>query len=61
MRLTMPDLPSCPKSEEALRAGSVGPWETGGISPFQVKAGMRLAESEGRQYEPFGARVAEPA
>ncbi|HEX6394220.1 MAG TPA: hypothetical protein VFZ97_12320 [Acidimicrobiales bacterium] len=48
-----------PKSAEALKAGAVGPWETGGISPFQVRAGKMLAESDGRPYEPFGARVAE--
>lgn len=50
-----------PKSADAVGAGSVGPWETGGISPFQVQSGIRLAESEGRPYEPYGARVAEPA
>ena len=50
-----------PKSSGALQAGSVGPWEPGGISPFQLGAGMRLAESEGRTYEAFGACVTEPA
>ena len=48
-----------PKSGEAVVAGSVGPWEPGGISPFQVKAGSTLAEQEGRTYESFGARVLE--
>ena len=50
-----------PKSVDAVEARSVGPWEQGGISPFQLQSGMRLAESEGRPYEAFGARVAEPA
>jgi hypothetical protein len=45
-----------PKSAEALTAGSVGPWERGGISPFQVQSGASLAQQEGRPYESFGAR-----
>ena len=50
-----------PKAPGAIAAGSVGPWEPGGISPFQLQSGMRLAELEGRHYDAFGARVAEPA
>lgn len=46
------------KSEQAQAAGSVGPWEPGGISPFQVKAGRSLAEKLGIPYRSFGARVA---
>ena len=48
-----------PKSEDAVRSGSVGPWEPGGISPFQVRSGTALAELEGRPYQSFGASVAE--
>jgi hypothetical protein len=44
-----------PKSEAALEAGSVGPWESGGISPFQFEAGPRKAKAEGRDYDSFGA------
>lgn len=47
------------KSASALAAGSVGPWEAGGISSFQLDAGKRLAEREGRRYESFGAQVLE--
>jgi hypothetical protein len=47
-----------PKSEAALEAGSVGPWEAGGISPFQYDAGRRKAEAEGRIYDSFGATPA---
>ncbi|MBV8464080.1 MAG: hypothetical protein JO368_12345 [Acidimicrobiales bacterium] len=47
-----------PKSEAALAAGSVGPWEVGGISPFQVAAGTARAEAEGRPYDSFGASLA---
>ncbi len=43
------------KSDTALEAGSVGPWEPGGISPFQLGAGQALAERDGRPYESFGA------
>jgi hypothetical protein len=47
-----------PKAPEAAVAGSVGPWEPGGISPFQVRAGAALAEQEGRPYESYGATAA---
>lgn len=47
-----------PKSELALAAGSVGPWEPGGISPFQYAAGRRAAEADGRGYDSFGAAPA---
>jgi hypothetical protein len=46
-----------PKSEEAVAAGSVGPWEQGGISPFQVNAGRELAAKSGRPYDAHGASV----
>lgn len=44
-----------PKAPEAIAAGSVGPWERGGISEFQQAAGRRLAAGEGRQYDGRGA------
>ncbi len=44
-----------PKSDAALGGGSVGPWEPGGMSPFQVDAGRRMAEQAGRTYDSFGA------
>jgi hypothetical protein len=43
------------KSPAAIAAGSVGPWEAGGISPFQAGAGRAAAEAEGRAYESYGA------
>jgi hypothetical protein len=46
-----------PKAAEAIGQGSVGPWEPGGISPYQWKAGHRLALSQGRAYDAFGASV----
>ena len=46
-----------PKSDAAMAAGSVGPWERGGISPFQIQAGRELAAARGRRYEPHGASV----
>ena len=46
-----------PKSDTALQSGSVGPWEPGGISPFQDRMGRELAEAEGREYDSFGASV----
>lgn len=46
-----------PKSEEAVADGSVGPWEAGGISPFQLDAGQARARDEGRAYQSFGAAL----
>jgi hypothetical protein len=48
-----------PKSPEALAAGSVGPWERGGISPFQMRAGRALAAAQNRPYEAHGASLAD--
>ena len=45
------------KSDDAVAAGSVGPWEPGGISEFQEGAGRAAAEAEGRPYDSFGASV----
>ncbi len=45
------------KSSDAVASGSVGPWEPGGISPFQLAAGRALAESGGALYDSFGATV----
>lgn len=50
-----------PKSNDALHVGSVGPWEPGGISAFQVSSGTQLALRAGLPYESFGARVVEPS
>ena len=50
-----------PKSDAAVAAGSVGPWEPGGISPFQVDAGRAAALAAGWTYDSFGATVADPA
>jgi hypothetical protein len=49
------------KAPEAVGAGSVGPWERGGISPFQLGSGRALAAREGREYEAYGAEVAAPS
>jgi hypothetical protein len=45
------------KSSEAMAAGSVGPWEPGGISPFQVNSGMDMAARAGVPYDAHGASV----
>lgn len=44
-----------PKDPAARAAGSVGPWEPGGISPFQLRAGQAAAEADQRAYQSFGA------
>jgi hypothetical protein len=44
-----------PKSEAAVAAGSVGPWEPGGISPFQLEAGRAMAARHGIPYDAHGA------
>ncbi|HSL59743.1 MAG TPA: hypothetical protein VK866_17980 [Acidimicrobiales bacterium] len=45
-----------PTSAAAAAAGSVGPWEPGGISDFQYRQGRAAAEARGVPYESFGAR-----
>ena len=48
------------KAEEAVAAGSVGPWEPGGISPFQMNAGQAMAAARGVPYDGprrFGLRA----
>ena len=50
-----------PKSAEARDAGSVGPWEPGGISPFQMESGRKRAEDLGHPYEAHGATAAPPS
>ena len=45
------------KSAHTIEVGSVGPWEPGGISPFQLAAGTALAQSQSRAYDAFGASV----
>jgi len=39
------------KSPRVLALGSAGPWEPGGISPFQLAAGRQAAERDGRPYD----------
>ncbi len=43
------------KSARARDAGSVSPFEPGGISPFQYESGQRVAEAEDRPYDSYGA------
>jgi hypothetical protein len=44
-----------PKAEAAIAAGSVGPWEPGGISEFQLREGRQRAAERGLPYDAFGA------
>ena len=44
-----------PKSSALLDAGSVGPWEHGGISPYQYETAKAAA---GDAYDSFGATPA---
>ena len=44
-----------PKGERAIEMGSVTAWEAGGISPYQFEVARKRAESEGREYDSFGA------
>ncbi len=46
------------KSPAALAAGSIGPWEPGGISPFQLTTGRAAAARDQREYDSYGASVA---
>jgi hypothetical protein len=45
------------KANDAVVAGSVGPWEPGGISEYQLEAGRERARLRGEQYEAFGASL----
>ena len=45
------------KPQLALDAGSVGPWQPGGITEIQWNAGHELAATEGRAHDSFGASV----
>ncbi len=45
------------KDPGAVAHGSVGPWEPGGISPYQWEAGHALAERQGRPYDAYGASL----
>jgi hypothetical protein len=47
------------KSPEAVRAGSVGPWSPGGLTPYQRAAGLALAQQAGRSYDSHGATTLE--
>ena len=47
-----------PKALEAAHAGSVGPCEPGGISPYQLNAGRELAHTLGHRYNAYGASAA---
>ncbi|UFS98193.1 ubiquinone biosynthesis protein COQ4 [Nocardia huaxiensis] len=42
-----------PKSGSAITAGSVGPWQPGGITPYQLNSAKTAAETEGRPYSPW--------
>ena len=44
-----------PKSDGAIAAGSVGPWDAGGISEYQHATGMAAAAAAGVGYDSFGA------
>ena len=44
-----------PKADQAVAAGSVGPWEVGGISPVQFDMGRKAAETAGRPHDTYGA------
>jgi hypothetical protein len=43
------------KSPNAIAAGSVSPWEPGGMSEYQHAAGLRRADETGESYDAFGA------
>lgn len=42
-----------PKSGQALTAGSVGPWERGGISAYQERSARAAAAAAGLPYRPW--------
>ncbi|HKF91045.1 MAG TPA: hypothetical protein VKC52_06145 [Acidimicrobiia bacterium] len=48
-----------PKSDDAVKAGSVGPWQPGGISPFQERAAREQARRDDRPYDAYGAATSD--
>ena len=48
-----------PKSDAAIEAGSAGPRQPGGISPFQLRAGVAAAQARGEEYDAYGATDAD--
>jgi hypothetical protein len=44
-----------PRSQRAVAAGSTTAWEPGGMSPYQHAHGRAVAETEGREYDSYGA------
>ena len=44
-----------PKAQHAIAAGSVTPWERGGISAYQYAAGQRRADDFEQPYDSYGA------
>jgi hypothetical protein len=44
-----------PKDPRAVGAGSPTPWEPGGISAYQYRAGKEAAAQRGRTYDSYGA------
>ncbi|MGL5826878.1 MAG: hypothetical protein ACRCYU_19020 [Nocardioides sp.] len=49
------ELDLAPKAARVVSVGSVGPWQAGGISPYQLAAGRDKALREDRDYNSFGA------
>jgi hypothetical protein len=43
------------KDPRAIEAGSASPWEPGGISAYQFRAGSQAAEERHRTYDSYGA------
>jgi hypothetical protein len=43
------------KDPRAVEVGSTTPWEPGGISAYQYRAGAEAAERSGRSYDSYGA------
>ncbi|WP_458685644.1 hypothetical protein [Nocardia tengchongensis] len=42
-----------PKDGVAVAAGSAGPWQPGGITPYQLNSSKNAAAAEGREYLPW--------
>ncbi|WP_330180833.1 hypothetical protein OHB26_31200 [Nocardia sp. NBC_01503] len=53
IRVVRDEIGLAPKAGAAVAAGSVGPWQPGGITPFQLNSARVAAESEARPYIPW--------